>query len=706
MFDKVKKGFYRHFFNNKFNCALLCTFIFIILIRLFFMYSNFIIDKLDNVFSTINGNELLMWIVTSFIPFVPVIFTFITSKIKSKNEKASQVLSSLKNKSRIFPNLIDIEKADRDIFSIKKNECRCDEIKDNEFIKLDRKNQCKNIIRFAEAIKSKKHKLNCLYLIGMNGSGKSTLLTFFLEEHFKKKCAIIYDKYYESDFIYDKLISGDYSVIIMDKFEQSFNNPGIYECIKKLVENSKKKLLFIFSFSQEYFENIHMKLNKTFRKDTTDIHSINFNTYFLQNDKHDIDQLKKIVVRFLGEEGNINECLRDCRTSFLKSRSFIPVIQNQSYSPSTVFLCSILSKIELGQSLLVEFSVMTNIYELFHEEIDSHIESYIDDTSKIIDLYLSSWLNQYFYPDTMMAILYLLSDKKNYTLDDIKYVSFEFEEDEIPDMEESQTAKVKILDRIITMLSENAFIKVKGDNGFNMTFSLAHDYLSAKIKEFCFKNLAIEIQQGVDNYRRIASDEQKYKDKKNKIKRRHENFQNKACRVFLNVIITIIIISTFLFTFLNKNKDDLEKNVTYMLLSINCLLSTHYIYNIVFYFFRMLDFLDYAFLVIYGFIFIELCFFYPILWGVFLGMGVVSLGVCVLFACKKVTNVAKKFLKHKGIAYVSFGIIIIAYGFLYYYDIISSIPTLILFVIYVGFSNVTHVKHEYMSRMINMANCI
>lgn len=305
-----------------------------------------------------------------------------------------------------------------------------------------------------------------------------------------------------------------------------------------------------------------------------------------------------------------------------------------------------------------------------------------------------------------MAILYLLSDKKTYTSDDIKYVSFESEENYNNYSGKTRTGKLDFFSDITSILKENILVNVKGNNGFNMTFSLIHDYLSTKIKEFCFKNLAIEIRQGVDNYRKIALDERKFKDKKNEIKKRYENFQNKTCKVFLNIITFILIISTILFTVTSGQKNDIKEHIAYMLLAIDCLLSTHYIYNLVFYFFRVLNLSSYFFLIIFGFLLVELCFFYPNLWGVFLGIEVVVLGICLLFTCRNVTNVAKNFLKIKSKAYISYGIIIVLFGFIYCNDIISLIPYQILFVVYVGYSNITHVKHDYMSRMINMVNCI
>lgn len=317
MQNKIKKEYYLRFFNNRINQTFLYTLTLIIFLRLLFMYSNSIINALKNLYTTINDSQLWVGITTSCITFIPLIFSYIREKVKTKNKESSKFsISDIDKKSKIFPTLVDKERVYSDIFSLKEEVCEGDKIKDNDLILLDRENQCKNIIKFANAIKCIKNELNCLYFIGQSGSGKSTLLKFLIENNLKKsgeKCAIINDKYYEYDLIYEELHFGKYTIIIMDKFENSLNNPGIYKCIKNLVENSEKELLFIFSFSQEYFEKIHMTLTKLFEKKHDDIHSINFNTYFLQIDKHDINQFKKIIVRFLDEDGGVDECLREGR---------------------------------------------------------------------------------------------------------------------------------------------------------------------------------------------------------------------------------------------------------------------------------------------------------------------------------------------------------------------------------------------------------
>ena len=683
MKSKMNKFFHNRFFDQPINISIITSFLIIVLIQVYFKNSEWIKDHLYKLYCFVNGSTLLVEIISAVISFMPIIISLLIKRC-SALRKSKSIFSGKTEKNSTFLGLLTQEMINNE----------------NDLKMLDRQEQCENIIKHIESVQRKTKALNCLFLTGSSGSGKSILLNNFLKNMLEEKseqCIIINKDYNEYEKIRKDI--GDNSIIIMGQFEESLDNPKIYKCINEIISDSASPLFFIFSFPQEYFDRIHLLL-------TTDVGNsglINSSTYFMCNDNHDIEQLLDIVNSYVGRGEEINECFGKCVNCLKKNGKLTDLIG--LYKKEGIFLCSILAKIKLGISPLVEFSILSYIYEIYNDEINKNLEYYILDTDNVIDLYLDKWVNKFPNPETAQIILYLLSDRNIYIESDLKCVTFE------PDYYFKKDSKCKL--NMIDAMNSNSLICLNEKfSGSEFGVYVVHDYVGIKINDYCFKRLSHEIRQNIDYYRKIISQNRRgrmhvaeSKEKIEILKRYNTNFYGNLNKCFLNLCIFIIIITSIVLTYFKGSQEATKSEYALTIMTtFNCLLSTYYIYNLLMRFFRVLNIRQFLLVAIMGTISVVSCFVVPRIWGISLGIEVVTLGLCLFFLKNKTVNMAQKEFARRGLLYVVLGILVISLGVAY-----TMHPSLIyhvFFIMYIFMCNWSHIKYHYMISSIGIANTI
>lgn len=727
---RIKRMFHSRFLDKPMNIALLITCMVIVGTQLYFILNKCLENVFENLYNFISSNQLFLAIIAGVIPLMPNVFLFLNKKIKEKKETELNVQNEFSpEKTEVFPGAISCEMIKKgDVVLV--SERTFENLHEKKPMILDREKQCHDILEYIKLLKKKseKNKFNCLFLTGTSGSGKSILLNHFLmkelsENGTDKDCLYFNDYNTACDLIYNEIASTKAKIIIMDQFEKSIDYIEIYKYIKALINDAKYALIFIFSFPQDVFDQISLNVKKYVINDGESnsrlwIEKSLTYTHFLGYDEHDIMQLKILINTFLkvGIE-LVDECLDYLVQAYLYNGNFMSVINLGRFPASLVFMCSILARIKVGKSPLVEFSIVSYIYELYREEIDYNVDKYIDDLSKIFELYLDHWIDKFPNADTGKIILQLLSDGRKYTVDDLKCVTFEPSECFTLTHELEYNDKRKITFNIRKVLSENKFITVQ-ENFFGFKFGVfaVHDFFALKMSEYCFGKLENVLRQNVDYYKKkMVQTEHGYSMQveskaKSKLLKRYEIFHTKYNQLFINVFIYILMVSSVLISYVKGCKFKYyTDNIFYIFITIGCFFSTYYIYNMIMQFFRMLKKRYYYPMTICGSVLIILCYIFPDFWGVFSGIEIVILGISLYSARKDTVSLAVDFFRGKGLFYIVLGMVVIGFGIEYACvsdSLMLKYTLAVFFIIYVAASNFTHIKYSYIMNKVGMGNTI
>lgn len=715
----MKKFIYRRFLNKMMNIALILSCLSIVFVQLYMIFMDVLLNSLSKVIDYIGERELLVALLCGGLPMIP---SFVGALVhKNKIVKKRDARTNCKtSKTEIFPGAITNDMIDnKEVIlvserSLKNVNCKKPMI-------LDRSEQCKTICKKISKIHPQKKCLNCLFLTGTSGAGKSIFLKHFLKKKFKSSCNKIKCKYFKEydtacDLIYQDIVKSKAEYVILDQFETSLQYTQIYSYIRKIIKKSNYGITFIFSFPQDYFDQISLCIDKYVLngKDEGKIKD-NTCTYFLGCDKHDIEQLKVLVNTFLktGLEV-VDECLELCETNFVHSGTFMPVLGLGRYPTSLVFLCSVLTRIKTGKSPLVEFSTISYIYELYKEDIDYNIQNYIDNLDKIFELYFNNWLEDFRNKETGMIVLQMISDGEKYNFDDLKCITFEKKEFFETSTNDNDRKMKKY--NIMPILENNKFIVCeKNYEGFRTGIWVVHDYIANKINEFCFKHLDNNIRQNVEYYRKgmvnrnQSNSIHSESNMKLIILGRYKHFYTKKNKYFVDFLVVLLMIaSIFVSCIKGGDCDNKINNVYYIFIALGCFFSTYYMYNVVMMFLRILDKKYYYPVSIFGTALIILCYVFPDYWGIFSGIEIAILGGS-LFSIRKITsNLAIAFFREKGIFYIVLGVVVVIFGGVYCFCTNRELRiTLSLFYLfYVIASNYAHINYTYIINKIGMGNTI
>lgn len=380
-----------------------------------------------------------------------------------------------------------------------------------------------------------------------------------------------------------------------------------------------------------------------------------------------------------------------------------------------IFFCSIIARVELGESPLVEFSLLSYIYEQLSEKVKLNLDQFIKKPSRLIDLYLNNWTENFYNPESAKLILYLLSDKKTYVTDDLKYVTFEpliyFDEDQNNSY------------NVIQNLRKNTFLNViENYSEKNKGFSTVHDYAANKIQEYCFNNLSNELRQNVDFYRNSFKESilKKYKTLNSKLKfkisERYDRFVNlKNMKLLEGFIIAILSVSIF-FNIYNGRQASFNENLKYIFIIANTFFSTYYVYNFLTQFMRILKLKYYILVATVGLISVIICFILPFLWAISLGVEVLTLGLSLIAIKRSTVNPSSGVFKKMVLTFSFMGLVVIFLGIvdmlrsinieIGFFNFIDNYVYYILFLFYSAMCVILHINYNYLITRIGMANAI
>lgn len=266
---------------------------------------------------------------------------------------------------------------------------------------------------------------------------------------------------------------------------------------------------------------------------------------------------------------------------------------------------------------------------------------------------------------------------------------------------------------MIAAMNSNSLICVNENfSGFEFGVYAVHDYVGVKINDYCFKRLSHEIRQNIDHYRKIMSQNRigrmhpaESREKRELLRRYNTNFCGNKNKWFVNFCTFIIMIVSIVLTYFNGSQGKTENEYALTIMTaFNCLFSSYYIYNLLIQFFRVLDMKQFLLVALMGTISVVSCFTIPRIWGISLGIEVVSLGLCLFCLKNKTVNMAQKEFARRGLLYGVLGVLVISLGIAY-----AMRPSLlyhVFFIMYVFMCNWSHIKYHYMISSIGVVNTI
>ncbi len=353
---------------------------------------------------------------------------------------------------------------------------------------------------------------------------------------------------------------------------------------------------------------------------------------------------------------SFDECERDS-LALLRARYVFP-----NNDPRGQILDRIFEKVQDGERPLAALQVIGNLMEEgYIEPGDSEFIAregeFIENPEKIVDRYLEEWIDEFQYPQFGLAILYLLSNGKTFSRQDIQYVSllgadlFFYPKDQV-------TAYIK----------SNKFIEVDGQE-----FRFKHDYLASMVRQFCITSpfLSETMQTNIDFYRDQVVH---YRALMENAKRRFQDFVgldrvnngNSMNKNLLNFLLVLTIIFPVCYT-LYKTLDPvitIREHMEQAGIALSCMFSTYYIYSYCMFFTRVYRY-SYLFLGLFGGFAMWSCFFWPLRWGVNIGLEIIVLAFYNGWVSSKLRDKARKSFYANMVSFLIFGLFVILLGIFY-----------------------------------------
>lgn len=521
---------------------------------------------------------------------------------------------------------------------------------DSEEIPIDRTNHLKKLLSMIDNKKNnyEKGKLNCIFLTGDSGAGKSVLLKKMIQPTLESKGYQVI--YYRKDYAAFKVSlsssnSDKPTIIILDQFEDTIDNKKVKEELFECLNDDIKRFIFIFTFAKEKFAAIYEYLNGLFDYNEFD-KKINDIVYFLKTDSADISSLMDIIALYIS---NIT-CQSSISVNTVKEcyENYKDCTDDENHAPQLYILCSILKSIETNKMPFVSLFIFGSILENMFVE---NAYKYTKDPELLINDYLDMWISKFKNKENAKAVLFLLTDMKQYSFQDISRITFE------PYTDNYQKA-----------LTENIFLSDKAENGL---FILIHDYAAKQIIKYC-DNISVAISPDIKYNVKHYCEEVKHIDGKNNNEKERSvsnrlDHQTKLKKIiekhcFLMLFVTLAI---EIFTIFTGQTLSPYERIFKMFLTISCGCSMYYIYIICS---RLLSIYPLPLYFITGSIgtlAIWLCYIFPQFWGVFIGFELIIYGISQKYISKKTFERASKKFKTSCISFILIGFVVMILGVIY-----------------------------------------
>ena len=628
-----------------------------------------------NIFLFPDGYDDTIMVLTFIIPYVISVIVFLIRNNVPMTHETNRIFQHTQSKEqdKCFAGIIGRRDDEYDQACILQRTKQVEEI-----YKLIKKN----------FVDEKQSKRKYLVITGDSGAGKSTLL-YFLSKKLTKNgldCEIKRENY---NNLVIRTNSKKKKVFLLDQFEKALKYNEYIDIIKDSLNN--ENVYFVFVFPQEYMNQIKTKLSFL---------DIKCNIYTLVVDDFDFYCLKEKIKLFCDFENEEFERYYNGEQGLNNIKAKI--------------LCNVLKQVKNGELPLVEF-------ELIGEILESGMNDVIDEekalSSHAMDMYLNSWIERFPNKEAAYSILYLLSDNRIYSINDLAFITFE-DKACFSLQGECSVEGLNIVDAI----SNNFLIDSFTQNG-TKNFRVKHGYIARQIQNYCSKReFDSDILKNVDYYRHRTGTEMESTEYIAKLKERFDRYTNKYSRNPLYICAIVLFLVLFVINIWQFQDSDVYIHLIYIFTSIACMPALYYIYNYCNTIFRLFPFYKYAATPILGCTVIVCAYVFYQYWGIFMGAEIVILSINIYFLLKRNTAyIAKNKYRNDAVVFFIIGVSIMLLGFLYaktYNAIITDELSLawnsvyiwlllsyyLLFTIYAVLSVISHIKHQYVFVHIGYTN--
>lgn len=451
------------------------------------MLASFLIIFLCNLFSLLSLYDWVSSTTNSLLGFISVPIAVVIAvypKFSTVNNKNNFEIHH-EDKNKCFVGMIDYN-----------------DIQGNKNILLKRQQHKDDIIKKIEELFTLDYKAKGLVLTGESGAGKSIILRFIKDELVDKG----YDAYIVDTYNNSKKFptpdKNKMKVFIFDQFERALD----FSTIETWIDECKgefKNCVFVFSFPQKFLTGIYNKI----RQKNKDFYLQDYVLYLTEEDEN--AYLEKIIKITGLEDSKISDMWKE--GTFVENKNFTD-------KRTTALACLLereLYNVKRGNAPLIE---MEFLGEMIEQSIGS--ETIITD-SNFVDCYFDEWVEKFEKKETAYAILTLFTQFDFYSLEDIKYTTFE----------SGNEFNSKANGKILYLLKENSFLTQKpGGKEVDTTansclFAPRHEYVSRAIQKYLSTK---EIPLGVKCYTEHYRKNSKFDDYKEKVMERYNNYTKKG----------------------------------------------------------------------------------------------------------------------------------------------------------------------------------
>lgn len=617
--------------------------------------------------------------------FITIIVAALSALFSVKIEKEEYTASGYKDeRKRIFAGPIsykDINEQNQNLF---------------EKILLERKKHRENIKTKIEKMFTEQAKgFRGMIITGDSGSGKSILINKLEKDLLEAgyHVAIKRDSYNRLAL---QLRIDKKNVVFLDHFEKAMGYKGYIESMKSYAEDYDT--VFIFSFPQNVLSSIQGVLDKYFNNVIQDIYILSINQ---EDKKNCINRISD----FIGcDVKDVISCVEQIELGEHTERNSFKEI-----------LCEELVAISEGKAPLIEFELLGYILS---NDVDE--DKKINNKFSFIDLYLDSWVKEFPHEETAYALLYLLSESRAYSIEDVKLAAFENKEYFSADYDKNIKGKMLIA------LENNPFIHIYTGKENVLFFEPMHDYVVQQLRRYCAnKNISEGTRYYIDYLKKCIEGKdqamQKYKNIYKSIKDNYRSYYDikKDRPIFAMLILMYICIAAInIFSIWNVESDNIHYQ--YIWNSVSSMPAIYYIYNYCIRFFKMKNSAVVKLTYMAGAVIIVLTYLIKNCWGIFMGAEVIILAISIYFALEKQTyQDAKKLFLKDFFVFLTLGVIIVGLGAIFCIifssnNVFSSrlgecmlkYSYYIEFACYAILSVYAHVNYKYIMGRIGYANIV
>lgn len=531
-----------------------------------------------------------------------------------------------------------------------------------------------------------------IVLTGDSGSGKSILINM-LKDHLKRKG---YSVKIKRDFYnFDISLSGK-QVIFLDQFENVLNYTNFINSIKEY--NEENNCVFVFSFPHNYLS----RMNNLFASNR--INDVLKDVYILSLNEDDIQEYKIKISNFCAIDVSYIDVYMNNIFEENNDGQSDQIINNNVNCKK---LCDELIKVIKGKAPLIELELLGYLLSFDYGNNKRFSKEY-----SFIDVFLDDWVNRFFNKETAYSILYLMSEFRTFSINDIRLATF-------------GEPKLYIYDTLSN--EDGLLLKALKDNPFIYTDNryakcgAKHQYISEQFRRYCqskeipdnIRYYSAHLIKCIDN-KHDKNSEYSY----NKLEENYKKYYSKHIGIYIMLVIMFIGVTIANIIKLNES---VEVHCQLIVNSLVSFPSIYYIFNYCKHFFVISNSVMATLTYVIGAAGIILSYIFVNMWGIFFGFEILLLAFSILtvYRNKKSAIVNRIFVKD-FIVFMCIGVIVIALGMIFnnlfssvvlygqesFWIIICKYSYYALFCIYAILSVLNHINYSYIIGRIGLSNIV